>query len=94
VQDEVSSRRIERRLTTLFPSEMLERDQDLQMPPLVWSLVLGFTAGESRSLVDFRRSYNATADNPLRSSVDWRNYRSTLTAIQSMDRVAKSSRVQ
>ena len=75
MQDEASSRRIERRLTTLFPSEMLEdhaedvgvveRDRDLQMPPLVWSLVLGFTAGESRSLADFRRSYNATADNPL-----------------------------
>jgi putative transposase len=38
---------------------VVERDRDLQMPPLVWSLVLGFTAGESRSLADFRRSYNA-----------------------------------
>ena len=75
MQDDTSSRRIERRLTTLFPSEMLEdhaedvgvveRDRDLQMPPLVWSLVLGFTAGESRSLADFRRSYDATADDPL-----------------------------
>jgi putative transposase len=44
---------------------VVERNRDLQMPPLVWSLVLGFTAGESRSLADFRRSYNATADNPL-----------------------------
>ena len=75
MQNEPSSRRIERRLTTLFPSEVLEdhaedigvveRNRDLQAPPLVWSLVFGFTAGESRSLADFRRSYNSTADNTL-----------------------------
>jgi len=75
VHNNAPSRRIERRLTTLFPSVMLddhaeevgviERDRDLQMPPLVWSLVFGFTTGESRSLADFRRSYNSTADDPL-----------------------------
>ncbi len=44
---------------------VVERNRDLQAPPLVWSLVFGFTAGESRSLADFRRSYNSTADNTL-----------------------------
>jgi len=44
---------------------VIERDRDMQMPPLVWSLVFGFTTGESRSLAGFRRSYNSTADEPL-----------------------------
>jgi len=75
MQQEASSRRIERRLTSLFPSLMLEdhaeevgvveRNRKLQMPPLVWSFVFGFATGESRSLADFRRSYNATADDTL-----------------------------
>ena len=64
MHDNASSRRIERRLTGLFPSVMLEdhaeevgvveRNRKLQMPPLVWSLVFGFATGESRSLADFR----------------------------------------
>ncbi|WP_281259905.1 IS4 family transposase [Halalkaliarchaeum desulfuricum] len=66
---------MERRLNSLFPSLMLEdhaeevglveRNRKLQMPPLVWSLVFGFATGESRSLADFRRSYNSTADDTL-----------------------------
>ncbi len=61
-----------RRLTTLFPSEFLdehaeelgvvEREGKLQIPVLVWALVFGFAAGESRTLAGFRRSYNSTAD--------------------------------
>ena len=64
-----------RRLTTLFPSELLEgraeelgvveRDGKLQMPAFVWSFVFGFAAGESRTLAGFRRSYNSTADKSL-----------------------------
>ena len=75
MHDNASSRRIERRLTSLFPSVMLEdyaeevgvveRNRKLQMPALVWSLVFGFATGESRSLADFRRSYNSTADDTL-----------------------------
>jgi len=63
------------RLSTLFPSEFLEehaeelgvveRDRDLQIPVLVWALVFGFAAGESRTLAGFRRSYNSTADETL-----------------------------
>jgi IS4 transposase len=41
---------------------VVERNRKLQMPALVWSLVFGFATGESRSLADFRRSYNVTAD--------------------------------
>ncbi|AAV44555.1 putative ISH8 transposase (plasmid) [Haloarcula marismortui ATCC 43049] len=64
-----------RRLTTLFPSEFLEehaeelgvveRDRNPQIPVLVWALVFGFAAGESRTLAGFRRSYNSTADETI-----------------------------
>ena len=70
-----SSRRIERRLTTLFPSTALkdhaeavgvvERDGKLQIPAIVWTFVFGFAVGERRSLAAFRRAYNATADETL-----------------------------
>ena len=63
-----SSRRIERRLTTLFPSTALEdhadclgvveRDSKIQIPALIWAFVFGFAAGESRTLAAFRRAYN------------------------------------
>jgi putative transposase len=56
-----------RRLTTLFPSEFLEehaeelgvveRDGKLQVPVLVWALVFGFAAGESRTLAGFSPSW-------------------------------------
>jgi putative transposase len=75
VYTEASSSRILRRLTTLFPSEFLEehaeelgvveRDRKLQIPALVWAFVFGFAAGEGRTLADFRRSYNSTADETL-----------------------------
>jgi len=64
-----------RRLTTLFPSEFLEehaeklgvveREGKLQLPALVWALVFGFAAGESRTLAGFRRSSNSTADETI-----------------------------
>jgi len=64
-----------RRLTTLFPSEFLEehaeelgvveRESKLQIPVLVWALVFGFAAGESRTLAGCRRSYNSTADEMI-----------------------------
>src|SRR6056297_2883389 len=67
-----------RRLTTLFPSEFLEehaeelgvveREGKLQVPVLVWALVFGFAAGESRTLAGFRRSYNSTADETISPS--------------------------
>jgi len=67
-----------RRLTTLFPSEFLEkhaeelgvveRDRKLQIPAFVWAFVFGFAAGESRTLAGFRRSYNSTADETISPS--------------------------
>jgi putative transposase len=64
---EPSSRQIEQRLTTLFPSTVLEdhaetvgvveRDSKIQIPALVWAFVFGFAAGESRTLAAFRRAY-------------------------------------
>jgi putative transposase len=75
VHTKTSSSRVMLRLTTLFPSDLLEehaeelgvveRDGKLQMPAFVWSFVFGFAAGESRTLAGFRRSYNSTADKTL-----------------------------
>ena len=77
VYNEISSSGILRRLTILFPSEFLkehaeelgvvERGGKLQIPILVWALVFGFVAGESRTLAGVRRCYNATADEPTSS---------------------------
>ncbi len=44
---------------------VVERNRKLQMPALVWSLVFGFTTGESQSLADFHRSYNSIDDDTL-----------------------------
>jgi FOG: Transposase and inactivated derivatives len=75
VPQDASSSRIVNRLTTLFPSTMLEdhaeehgvveREGKLQIPALVWAFVFGFATGESRTLAAFRRSYNSTADKTL-----------------------------
>ena len=72
---QASSTRLMRRLTSLFPSEFLEehaeelgvveRDRKLQIPAFVWAFVFGFAAGEGRTLADFRRCYNSTADRTL-----------------------------
>ena len=35
------------------------------VPAMVWTLVFGFVASESRRLAAFRRAYNATADKTL-----------------------------
>ncbi|MFQ3320182.1 MAG: putative transposase, partial [Natronomonas sp.] len=79
-----------RRLTTLFPSEFLEehaeelgvveRDRDLQIPVLVWALVFGFAAGESRTLAGFRRSYNSTADETISPGGFYQRLTPTLAA--------------
>jgi putative transposase len=73
VSNSASSSRIMRRLTTLFPSEFLEEhagelgvvEREGKLPVLVWALVFGFAAGESRTLAGFRRSYNSTADETI-----------------------------
>jgi len=75
VYQDVSSSRIVTRLTTLFPSMMLEyhaeehgvfeREGKLQIPAFVWTFVFSFATGESRTPATFRRSYNSTADKTL-----------------------------
>ncbi len=64
-----------RRLTSLFLSEFLEKhaeelgvvesDRKLQVPAFVWAFVFGLRRGEGRTLADFRRCYNSTADRTL-----------------------------
>jgi len=77
VHSNPSSQEVERHLTNFLPSEALEdhadavgvveRDRKLQIPPLVWSFAFGFAGGASRTLANFRRSYNSTADKTLSS---------------------------
>ncbi|EMA48636.1 IS4 family transposase [Halococcus thailandensis] len=47
---------------------MVERDGKFQVPAMVWALVFGFAADESRTLAAFRRAYNITADKTLSPS--------------------------
>jgi len=44
---------------------VVERNGKLQIPVLIWALVFGFAAGESRTLAGVRRSYNSTADETI-----------------------------
>ncbi len=58
-----------------FPAEFLEehaeepgvveRDRKIQIPAFVWAFVFGLRLRRSRTLVDFRRCYNSTADRTL-----------------------------
>ncbi|MFB1066761.1 IS4 family transposase [Natrinema sp. H-ect4] len=47
---------------------VVEREGKLQVHVLVWALVFGFAAVESRTFADFRRSYNSTADKTISPS--------------------------
>jgi len=44
---------------------VVERNRKLQIPAFVWAFVFGFAAGEGRTLADFRRCYNSTANKTL-----------------------------
>ena len=72
---EPSSTVIEERLTKVFPPNWLEtrarilgvvvRDRKVDITALVWSLVLGFAVGNSRSIEELRRTYIRIADHQL-----------------------------
>ena len=77
---ELSPTLIRRRLTSLFPAELVEgiayeRDavqghRKINITMLVWSLILGFAVdGETRSIAAFQRAYQtATNHSVVRSS--------------------------
>ena len=60
-------------LTSVFPSDFIddcarecgvvERDRDIDIRMLVWTLAVGFAVGgETRSIADYRRAYNAATN--------------------------------
>ena len=77
---ELSPTLIRRRLTSLFPAELVEgiaherdavqRHRKIDITMLVWSLILGFAVdGETRSIAAFQRAYQtATNQSVVRSS--------------------------
>lgn len=77
---ELSPTLIRRRLTSLFPAELVEgiarerdavqRHRKIDITMLVWSLILGFAVdGETRSIAAFQRAYQtATNQTVVRSS--------------------------
>ena len=76
---ELSPTLIRRRLTSLFPEELIEgiarsrdtvqRDRKIDITMLVWSLILGFAVdGEDRSIATFQRAYQATTNQTIARS--------------------------
>lgn len=66
-------------LTSVFPSDFIddrarecgivERDRDIDIRMLVWTLAVGFAVGgETRSIADYRRAYNAATNQSIVAS--------------------------
>lgn len=66
-------------LTSVFPSDyindrarecgVVERDRDIDIRMLVWTLAVGFAiGGETRSIADYRRAYNAATNQSVVAS--------------------------
>ena len=66
-------------LTSVFPSEFIEdcarecgvveRNRDIDIRMLVWTLAVGFAVGgETRSIADYRRAYNAATNQSIIAS--------------------------
>jgi len=66
-------------LTSVFPSDFIddrarecgvvERDRDIDIRMLVWTLAVGFAVGgETRSIADYRRAYNAATNQSIAPS--------------------------
>ena len=76
---ELSPALIRRRLTSLFPEELIEgiarergavqREREIDITMLVWSLILGFAVdGETRSIAAFQRTYQAATNQTIARS--------------------------
>ena len=66
-------------LTSVFPSDFIddrarecgvvERDRDIDIRMLIWTLAVGFAVGgETRSIADYRRAYNAATNQSIAPS--------------------------
>ncbi len=70
---------IRRRLTSLFPAELIEdiarerdvvqRDRKIDITMLVWTLIMGFAVdGEARTIAGFQRAYSAATNQTVARS--------------------------
>ena len=91
---ELSPDLIRRRLTSLFPAELIEdiarerdvvqRNRKIDITTLVWTLILGFAVdGEARTIAGFQRAYSAATNQTLSRSSFYDRFTPALAALLS-----------
>ena len=85
---------IRRRLTSLFPAELIEdiaherdvvqRNRKIDITMLVWTLIMGFAVdGEARTIAGFQRAYSAATNQTVARSSFYDRFTPALTALLS-----------
>jgi IS4 transposase len=85
---------IRRRLTSLFPAELIEdiarerdvvqRDRKIDITMLVWTLIMGFAVdGEARTIAGFQRAYSAATNQTVARSSFYDRFTPALAALLS-----------
>ncbi len=85
---------IRRRLTSLFPTELIEdtarerdvvqRDRKIDITMLVWTLIMGFAVdGEARTIAGFQRAYSAATNQTVACSSFYDQFTPALAALLS-----------
>lgn len=89
---ELSPDLIRRRLTSLFPGELIEdiarerdvvqRDRKIDITMLVWTLIMGFAVdGEARTIAGFQRAYSAATNQTVARSSFYDRFTPALAAL-------------
>ena len=92
-------------LTSVFPSEFIDdgarecgvvgRDRDIDIRMLVWTLAVGFAVGgETRSIADYRRAYNAATNQSAVASSFYDRFTESLQNSSPNSLNTHSARVQ
>ncbi|GAA0460369.1 hypothetical protein GCM10008985_16010 [Halococcus dombrowskii] len=85
---------IRRRLTSLFPAELIEdiarerdvvqRNRTIDITMLVWTLIMGFAVdGEARTIAGFQRAYSAATNQTVARSSFYDRFTPALAALLS-----------
>ena len=85
---------IRRRLTSLFPEELIEdialardvfqRNQTIDITMLIWTLIMGFTVdGEARTIAGCQRAYSAATNQTVARSSFYDRFTSALATLLS-----------
>jgi IS4 transposase len=94
VQMRLSPDAVRTLLTSVFPPEFIddrarecgvvERDRDIDIRMLVWTLAVGFAVGgETRSIADYRRAYNAATNQSIVASSFYDRFTENLQSLLS-----------